>query len=163
MNDTATTGMPEFMVPGWSGRIGEHTFTAEEIIAFARDYDPQPFQVDAEAAKSSLFGALCASGWHTASVWMRKQRDYTLGYLAERRKNGLPVAEFGPSPGFENLKWLKPVYAGDTITYFNRTTTCRESRSRPGWHVLSAASSGENQHGEKVLTFESAVLLKFPA
>ena len=163
MNDTATTGMPEFMVPGWSGRIGEHTFTAEEIIAFARDYDPQPFHVDAEAAKSSLFGALCASGWHTASVWMRKQRDYTLGYLAERRKNGLPVAEFGPSPGFENLKWLKPVYAGDTITYFNRTTACRESRSRPGWHVLSAASSGENQHGEKVLTFESAVLLKFPA
>lgn len=163
MNHISATGMPEFMTPGWSAEIGKHTFSAEEIIAFAKAFDSQPFHVDAEAAKSSLFGGLCASGWHTASMWMRKQRDYTLNYLAERKKNGLPTAEFGPSPGFENLKWLKPVFAGDTITYFNATTACRESKSRPGWYILSGESKGENQHGETVLTFESAVLLKFPA
>ena len=163
MNHIPSTEMPDFMVPGWSAQLGEHTFSAEEIIDFAKAYDPQPFHVDAEAAKSSLFGGLCASGWHTASVWMRKQRDYTLNYLAERRQTGLPVAEFGPSPGFENLKWLRPVYAGDTITYFNETTACRQSKSRPGWYLLSAASKGVNQHGQTVLTFDSTVFLKFPA
>ncbi|WP_244530480.1 MaoC family dehydratase [Salaquimonas pukyongi] len=162
MNHHSEAGLPQFMVPGWSGFIGEHTFLAEEIVEFAKAYDPQPFHIDAQAARASLFGSLCASGWHTASMWMRKQRDYTQKYLAERAKNGLPAAEFGPSPGFENLKWPKPVYAGDTIRYFNQTTACRKSRSRPGWHIMSARSSGKNQHDELVLTFESAVMLKYP-
>ena len=61
---------------GEEHRLGSHTFTAEEIVAFAAAYDPQPFHVDPEAAKTSLFGSLCASGWHTASIWLRHVIDY---------------------------------------------------------------------------------------
>ena len=155
--------LPEFMVPGWSAEIGQHTFNAEEIIEFASAYDPQIFHLDAEAAKSTVLGGLCASGWHTASMWMRKQRDFVAASMKERAKSGLPLPEFGPSPGFENLKWLAPVYVGDTITYFNATLQCRPSKSRPGWHVMSGRQSAQNQHGKIVLTFESSVLLKYPA
>lgn len=160
---TANENLPHSMIPGWKGEIGSHTFTSEEIITFAKAYDPQPFHVDAEAAKSSLFGGLCASGWHTASVWMRKQRDFVKETMQERINQGLPVPEFGPSPGFENLKWIRPVFAGDTITYFNEILTCRPSNSKPGWYVMTARQSGCNQNGQPVISFESMVLLKYPA
>ncbi|MGB7286169.1 MAG: MaoC family dehydratase [Salaquimonas sp.] len=155
--------MPDFMTAGWEVEIGAHTFTSEEIIKFAKAYDPQIFHLDAEAAKDSLFGGLCASGWHTASIWMRKQRDHSKKATSERVKNGLPIAEFGPSPGFNNLKWMRPVFAGDTVTYFNEILSCRPSQSKPGWYVMTARQSGKNQHGQPVISFESMVLLKYPA
>lgn len=153
---------PQFTV-GYRAEIGQHVFTAEEIIRFAEKYDPQPFHLDEEAARNSIFGGLCASGWHTAGVWMRKQRDHAAKVQAELAEQGYDRLRYGPSPGFDDLKWLRPVFAGDTITYFNETLACRKSRSKPGWWVLTANQSGQNQHGEPVISFNSSVLLNYPA
>jgi len=150
--------LDEFFEIGVTKTLGSHTFQAEEIKAFARKYDPQPFHVDEDAAKRSVLGGLCASGWHTASMWMRHnllsiQRD-------KRPWTGAgPEPVFGPSPGFENLKWLKPVYAGETITYTRTNTGHRAMGSRPGWRILSMRSEGFDSKGDKVLEFESAVLV----
>lgn len=164
MSDQLTQNdLPDFLQPGFEAEIGSHTFTAEEIIRFAKAYDPQPFHVDAEAAKSSLFGGLCASGWHTASVWMRKQRDFAARRETELLKANpnATMPEFGPSPGFSNLKWVLPVYAGQTVTYSNRNIGIRKSGSKPGWWLLSVEHQGHNEAGKRVITFESVVFLKF--
>ena len=142
--------------------LGSHTFTADEIKEFARKYDPQPFHVDEAAAERSVYGRLCASGWHTCAMWMRQN-------LKHREDNGEtpwlgegPAPVFGPSPGFEKLRWLKPVYAGDTITYTRRAVGHRALTSRPGWHVLTIMCEGHDATGAKVLEFESAVLVQAP-
>src|SRR6185312_11695016 len=96
---------------GWRRELGKHTFTAEEIKRFASRYDPQLFHIDEAEAKKSHFGALCASGWHTAAVCMRTIVDSTKQFTADMTARGEKVAKTGPSPGFTNLKWLKPVYA----------------------------------------------------
>jgi acyl dehydratase len=153
--------LPRQFQPGHRANLGSHHFTEEEILRYARKYDPQPFHTDREAAEKSLFGGLCASGWHTAAAWMRCQRDYSANLQVQLESEGLGTVEFGPSPGFENLKWLKPVYVGDTITYFNETTTCRASKSRPGWYVVSGLMSGENQRGERVFEFSGTVFLRY--
>lgn len=158
-----TGNLPEQLQAGWKGELGSHTFTAHEIIDFARKFDPQPFHLDAETAKNSVFGGLCASGWHTASMWMAKQREHAFNWIGERAQRGLPVPEYGPSPGFENLRWLQPVFVGDTITYFNEVTASRPSASKPGWHVLQTRGSGTNQRGVAVLAFDSAVLIRYPS
>jgi acyl dehydratase len=135
--------------------VGRQTFDAEGIKAFARLYDPQPFHVDEEAARRSHFGALVASGWQTASVWMRLMVEYQRREDASRRARGEPVAELGPSPGFRELKWLKPVYPGDTITYATEIVETRASNSRPGWGLISLRNTGVNQKGEPVISFIS--------
>src|ERR1043166_6088364 len=94
--------------------LGSHTFTAEDIKTFAAQYDPQTFHMDEAAAAKSHFGALCASGWHTIAVWMRLRVQYGQREDAERAARGEVIARLGPSPGFRDLKWMKPVYAGDT-------------------------------------------------
>ena len=98
-------------------KLGAHTFTADEIIHFASRYDPQRFHLsEAEAAKTH-FGRLCASGWHTAAVWMSRNvaADKVLA-LALRERGETPV-EFGPAPGLRNVRWTLPVFAGDTISF----------------------------------------------
>lgn len=142
--------------------LGQYTFTAEKIIAYASKYDPQPFHLDAEAARDSFLGGLCASGWHTASVWMRMQREASAAWMARMRAEGVAIPEIGPSPGLEKLKWLRPVFAGDTITYYTTTIHWRESGSKPGWHIVTARNQGENEEGELVLEFESSVLVRLP-
>src|SRR5690349_24903727 len=102
---------------GEKTELGRFIFTADNIKAFARRFDPQAFHLDEAAAARSHFGALCASGWHTASVWMRLMVDHQRREDEARRGRGEAVASLGPSPGFRELKWLKPVYAGDTVTY----------------------------------------------
>ena len=154
---------PPFFESGTKSEIGSHLFTAEEIIRFARKYDPQPFHIDEEAARESVLGGLCASGWHTAAAWMRLQRDFAAARLAEWIDAGNPPYEMGPSPGFKNMRWIRPVYAGDTITYINTTDSCRPSESRPGWYVFSGSQEGINQKGERVFSFESVGFLRFPA
>jgi acyl dehydratase len=140
--------------------LGSHTFTADDIKAFARRFDPQPFHLDEAVAARSHFGALCASGWHTASVWMRLRALQQQREDAELAARGEPVAALGPSPGFRDLKWLKPVYVGDTITYATKIVAKRASASRPGWGLISLHNSGINQRGEPVLSFESMVFLQ---
>lgn len=155
--------LPPFFAAGQVEQLGEHTFTAEEIIAFARKYDPQIFHLDPEAAKKSVLGGLCASGWHTVAMWMRKQRDHSALLLPQLERDGYGKVEYGPSPGFSRLRWIRPVYAGDTVSYTSETVVCRPSASRAGWHVLTARNGGANQDGKPVLSFESTVLVKYPA
>jgi acyl dehydratase len=140
--------------------LGSHVFTAEEIKAFAARFDPQPFHIDEEAAARSHFGGLCAWGWHSASVWMRLMVDYRRRLNAGRSARGEPVVELGASPGFRDLKWMRPVYAGDKITYDSEVVALRPSKSRPDWGLLSMRNSGTNQKGELALSFVSTVFIQ---
>jgi acyl dehydratase len=133
--------------------LGSHTFTAAEIKTFAAKFDPQPFHVDEAAAAHSHFGALCASGWHTIAVWMRLRVLYGRREDAERAARGEVIAKLGPSPGFRELKWLKPVYAGDTIAFASEVVEKRASQSRPGWGLIFARNTGINQNGELAMSF----------
>ena len=162
MNSDGYKGVeiPDFIRKGSEYEIGSYTFTAEKIIEFATAFDPQHFHMDHEAAGKSMFGGLCASGWHTTSVWMKLQRKATATHVTRLKKEGKAWPDFGPSPGMENLKWLKPVYANDTITYTNKIMGIRRSDSKPDWWIMSNFSRGENQHGDRVMQFDSSVFLK---
>ena len=153
--------LPPFMHPGFRDTIGSHEFLEPDIVRFARKYDPQIFHLDRDAAEKSVLGGLCASGWHTASMWMKCQRDYSRKMIADLVQQGYGTVEYGPSPGFEALRWQKPVFVGDVVTYFNETRECRRSKSRSGWYILSADAGGHNQHGELVLRFNSNVFLRY--
>jgi len=137
--------------------LGSHTFTAAEIKAFATAFDPQPFHVDEDAAARSHFGRLVASGWHTGSVCIRLIVQARLREEEAMRARGEPVGRTGPSPGFRDLKWVKPVYAGDTITYASEVIETRPVQSRPGKGLVFARNTGTNQAGELVFSFISAV------
>lgn len=154
------TALDTYFRLGETVTLGSHTFGADEIKTFARKFDPQPFHVDEEAARGSLFGKLCASGWHTAAMWMK----YNLLHREDMTKASWegpgPQPEFGPSPGFEKLKWLKPVYAGETVTFTRRAIAHRALASRPGWRLLTIACEAFDSTGDKVLEFESAVLVR---
>jgi acyl dehydratase len=144
--------------------IGRYTFTADEIKRFAQLYDPQLFHLDEAAAARSHFGKLCASGWHTAAICMRFLVENRRRMIAEEEARGEPIAKWGPSPGFRELKWLKPVYVGDTITYTTEPVETRASKSRPGWGLLFSLNTGDNQHGERVYSFiGSAFVQRRPA
>jgi len=142
----------EVLVIGEPIEFGSHTFTADEIKSFARRFDPQAFHLDEAAAERSHFGRLCASGWHTMAVWMRLMVDFCQRRAADLAARGELVPELGPSPGFRELRWLKPVYAGDTIRYSSAVIEKRPSASRPGWGVISIRTSGVNQAGETVVS-----------
>ena len=133
--------------------LGAHTFTEEEILTFARAYDPQPFHIDAEAAKRSHFGGLVASGWHTAAMWMRYSIDWQTRRRAEAQARGESVPAAGAGLGFRDLRWLKPVYAGDIITFHTEIRERRPTKGRPGWSLISAYNSATNQHDDLVLDF----------
>lgn len=149
----------EDLKPGERIELGSHTFTADEIKHFARRYDPQPFHLDEDAAKRSHFGALCASGWHTALIWMRLFSVHEQAELKTLLAAGDGAAT-GPSPGFRDLKWLKPVYAGDTISYAWEVIATRVSQSRPRWGLLTMRNTGANQRGEPVLSFTSTLFVE---
>lgn len=138
---------------GDSMSLGTHSFTAEDIKTFAAQYDPQPFHMDEAEAAKSHFGALCASGWHTIAVWMNLRVQYGRREDAERSARGETLAKLGPSPGFRDLKWLKPVYVGDTISYASEIVEKRVTKSRPGWGIIFARNTGINQKGELVMSF----------
>ena len=140
--------------------IGRHTFTAAEIKAFAQRFDPQAFHLDEAAAERSHFGALCASGWHTAVAWMRLMVAYRRRMSDAMRTRGEPVAAIGPALGFRDLKWLKAVYVGDTVDYRSEVIGKRVSGSRAGKGLVSYRSSGVNQNGELVLSFESTTFVE---
>ncbi len=145
---------------GDTHEVGRHTFNADEIKAFARRFDPQLFHLDEAAAEASHFGALCASGWHTAVVWMRLMVDHRRGMAEAARTRGGPVAAIGPALGFRDLKWLKPVYVGDTITYKTEVIETRVSNSRPGSGLMTIRSTGTNQNGEPVISFVSTTFVE---
>ena len=134
---------------------GDKLVTAEEIKEFAAEFDPQPMHLDEEAAKQTLVGGLCASGWHTAAVSMRLTVDGTR--RANENQKG-DIIKSGPSPGVRDLKWHKPVYAGDTISYATEIIELKEM-ARPGWGLMLTKSTGTNQNGEVVYSVQGAVLV----
>jgi acyl dehydratase len=138
--------------------IGAHTFDKGEIIDFARRFDPQPFHLDEEAAKASLFGALCASGWHTASSFIRCVVTSRMALNAAARARGERVAIYGPSPGFRNLLWFHPVFVGDTISFRGRLTEKVDLKSRPERGLLINEVQGRNQNGAVVFAITSQIL-----
>ena len=113
--------------------LGSYEFTSETIIAFAEKYDPQRFHLDPEAAKKTLLGGHCASGWHTAAVYMKLNVAWRKRILKDWLAAGHSMPKFGPSPGIKNIRWTHPVFAGDRIAYRHRVSEKRVSRSRPGW------------------------------
>ena len=120
---------------------GPRTVTADEIVAFAEQFDPQSFHVDADAARSSIFGGLIASGWHTVSMVMRMGCD---AYLLDSTSCG--------SPGIDELRWLKPTRAGDTIRADLVTLEVRPSKSKPDRGIVVSEWRVYNQHDELIMT-----------
>ena len=137
--------------------LGSHTFTAEEIIEFASEYDPQPFHLDAEAAKDSLFGALCASGWHTTAAWMKTVVETNKREIAKAVAAGYPPPVPGPSPGLEEINWLKPVFAEDTIRFESEVKTKRDLASKPKWGLITNHNRAFNEKNELVMEFTGKV------
>ena len=131
----------EDLAPGTVLEFGGFEMTEEEIVGFARRYDPQPFHLDREAGKASIFGDLCASGWNTTAVMMRMWVD---NYLS-------PEASLG-SPGIDELRWLKPVFAGDRLRCRIEVLEASPSRSRPFMGSIRQKAQLLNQRDEVVLS-----------
>jgi acyl dehydratase len=138
---------------GAQREFGSFTFTAEDIKRFAAQFDPQRFHLDEEEGRKSLFGGLAASGWHVAAVCMKLLVADGQRLAREAVARGEKVAAGGPSPGFRELRWIKPVLAGDTIRYSSRFETKRTSEKRPEWGILQIRNTGTNQRGEVVFSF----------
>jgi acyl dehydratase len=128
---------------GDTAPIGERMVDKDEVIAFAKAYDPQPFHIDEDAAKESIFGCLIASGWHTVSMVMRMTVD---SYLRDSASLG--------SPGVDSVRWLKPVRPGDTIRATRKVLETRASKSRPDMGVVKTRWEVFNQDDEPVMTME---------
>lgn len=148
--------LDEFFEIGVEIPLGGQLFDAQGIKTFASKYDPQPFHLDEEAARQSVFGGLCASGWHTAATWMK----LNLATPPKPWTGSGPAPVFGPSPGITDLKWIKPVFAGETITFSRKALSHRPIASRPGWRVLMVQARGVDSTAALVIEFESAVLVQ---
>lgn len=150
----------EDQVVGEVQDLGGHTFGRDEIIAFAKQFDPQPFHLDEEAGKRSLFGGLSASGWLTAAVFIRQVVRARHGHEAAMRAVGQAIAEWGPSPGFRNLQWLRPVLVGDRIDFRNAVVEARPLKSRPNRGLVIFQAEGRNQRREIVYRFTGQVFVE---
>jgi len=149
------TGWLDDIVIGRRIETGPYLFTRENILRFAHAYDPQVFHIDEEAAKKTFFGALAASGWHTAGAAMARLVATRDAYSDEARRRSLRPTPKGPSPGFRDLKWLKPVYVGDVVN-FSTTAVEKRNISRQGWGIAFHRNEGINQNGEKVFEYTSS-------
>ena len=139
----------EDFIPGQEIALGSRTVSEEEIIEFARQFDPQPFHVDREAAGASIYGGVIASGWHTCAMMMRMVVD------------GMPFASTSMgSPGLDGVRWLLPVRAGDTLSLRHVTKQVKASSSKPDRGVVWTSWVATNQHGETVCTIEGMAMFK---
>ena len=139
----------EDIVVGETVKFGRKTVSAEEIIAFAEEFDPQPFHLDEAAAKESLLGGLAASGWHTCGLLMRMVCDDFLNQAA-----GLG------SPGLDEVRWLRPVRPGDVLTAQRTCLEARRSASRSEMGICKYSYEMFNQHGEQVMSWVVAQLFR---
>jgi len=149
----------EEIEPGETLDHGSFCFSAEDIIAFARQYDPQPFHLDAEAGRNSYLGGLCASGWQTLAAFMKCCAANDQAGRAEVAAAGRPLPPVGPSPGFEDLKWMRPVYVDDTISYRSTVKSKRALASRPGWGLVLFHNEGINQKAQPIISFTGKLLV----
>jgi acyl dehydratase len=127
---------------------GPRTITREEILAFAREFDPQPMHADEEAARATMLGGLVASGWHTCALLMRMIAD---GFV-------LASASMG-SPGVDEVRWLRPVRPGDSLTVRSTVLDMRTSGSRPGMGFIKFRHEMLNQAGDCVMTLVSSMMI----
>jgi acyl dehydratase len=143
----------EDYVPGTSVDCGSFSLTEAEIIAFAKEYDPQPFHVDPVAAKDGPFGGLIASGWHTTSMMMRLLVD---SYVS-------PESSLGAA-GVDELRWPKPVRPGDTLHIRATVIEARRSSSKPDRGIVKTLMELTNQDGDLVMkaTAINFILLRNP-
>jgi acyl dehydratase len=139
----------EDMKVGTKASFGRYEVTREEVLEFAGKYDPQPFHLDDEAAAKTHFGRISASGWHTCAM--------TMAMLVENLKKN-KQAGLG-SPGLDELRWLKPVYPGDTLRVESELTEVTPSRSRPEMGSTKAKVTVFNQHDEPVMRLLSIGLV----
>lgn len=129
--------------------LGTYTFTTEEIIDFGSKYDPQSFHLSVETGEKSVFDGLIASGWHTVSVWMKLM---VASALKQTQKGDPPRS--GVSPGFEDLRWIKPVYAGMTLRYSTQTIEKVELKSRPELGLVKSLNEARDEKtGALVMRF----------
>lgn len=135
----------EDYIPGSVHEFGSIEVEESEVITFARRFDPQPFHIDPEAAAQTMFGGLIASGWHTGGLTMRLCVDH---YLSK-------VASLG-SPGIDELRWLKPVRPGDTLSVRVTIVEAKRSRSKPDRGIITSSIETVNQKGEVVMTLKAA-------
>jgi len=133
-------------------RFGRYEVTREEIVEYARQFDPQPFHLDEEAARASMYGGLIASGWHTAAMLMRMVCD-----------NMIPLSATMGAMGFDDLKWLRPVRPGDVLSAESEIREKVEGK-RPDRAMVKVESRVLNQRGEVVMSLVSLVIyLRRPA
>lgn len=138
----------EDFTPGRVFELAPRTISAEEIIEFAREFDPAPFHLNEEEGKRSMLGGLAASGWHICSISMRMMCD---AFMLDSSGQG--------SPGIDKCRWLAPVFAGDTITGRVEVTMARASASRPKVGVVNVITYLEKIDGTPVAEFSNAVMM----
>jgi acyl dehydratase len=139
----------EDYVAGAVQEFGSIAVEEAEVIAFAQRFDPQPFHIDPEVARQSFFGGLIASGWHTAALTMRLVVEH---YLAAAASLG--------SPGIDELRWLKPVRPGDTLSVRVTVLEAKRSRSKPDRGIVRSALEVLNQHREVVMTMQALNMMR---
>lgn len=143
----------EDFIVGKRRLLGSRTITQDEILRFAREFDPQPFHVDPQAAAASIFGGLIASGWHTCAIVMRAMCD---GYL-------LDAASLG-SPGVDEIRWFKPVRPGDTLSIYTTVVEARPSKSKPDRGVVVSETEAANAAGDVLMRMRGmGMFLRKPA
>lgn len=141
---TAKKWAYEDFFEGMTIDLGQKHVSAQEIIEFAREFDPQPMHLDEEAGKASILGGLSASGWHTCSMLMRMMCD---AFLLDSTSQG--------SPGIDSVRWKKPVLAGDTLKASCTVIAVRKSGTKPGLGLVSVSYNLANQHGDTVLEMQN--------
>ncbi|MBK5912683.1 dehydratase [Rhodothalassium salexigens] len=130
---------------GHADRFGQYAVTAEEVVEFASKYDPQPFHLDADAAERSIFGGLCASGWHTCAMFMRMLVDHF---------SARGMASLG-SPGVEQIQWRRPVFPGDVLHVKGEVVDKRASQSKPQMGSVTSTYRVYNQKDEMVMSLHT--------
>ena len=144
---TAKTWAYEDFTEGVSIDLGAKQVSAAEIVEFAQEFDPQPMHLDEEAGKASILGGLAASGWHTCAIFMRMLCD---AFLLDSTAQG--------APGIDQVKWKKPVLAGDTLSGRTNVLAKRLSKSRPQLGLVTFRSELFNPRGESVFELENTVM-----
>jgi acyl dehydratase len=139
----------EDLVVGQKARFGRYEVTSEEVRSFAERYDPQPFHLSDEAAARTHFGRISASGWHTCAMVM--------AMIVENMRVH-PQAGLG-GIGIDELRWLKPVYPGDTLTCESELLEKKRSRSKPQMGSFRIRLTAFNQHGEPVMSYVNTALI----
>jgi acyl dehydratase len=134
---------------GRSFPLASRQVTAAEIVEFAAEFDPQPMHLSEQAGRESILGGLSASGWHTASLFMRMMFD---GWLSRSTSEG--------SPGIEMMEWKKPVLAGDTLSGRSTVLEARPLRTRPGLGLVRFLHEVDNQRGETVMRGENPIMMR---